>query len=193
MSKDVLVVGLGNPGPKYAGNRHNFGFMVADLLAARHWGSFRDKFNGALARVNVGLDSYTLLKPMTFMNLSGQSVSRAVQYFNFDLPDIIIIHDELDLPFGTIRVKNGGGTAGHKGITSIKKELGDGGFLRIRMGIGRPERGSVSDFVLKDFNSEERAELDDVVARGADAVTLLVEKGPAFAMNQLNRKEGQSV
>lgn len=189
MSRDVLVVGLGNPGPKYAGNRHNFGFMVADLLASRHLGGFREKFNGVLARVTVGRSAYTLLKPMTYMNLSGRSVSRAVQYFDFDIKDIIVVHDELDLPFGAIRIKNGGGTAGHKGITSIKKELGDGGFLRIRMGIGRPERGSVSDYVLKDFDVMERSELGDVVERGADAVELLIEKGAAAAMNTINRKE----
>ena len=188
MSRDVLIVGLGNPGPKYAGNRHNFGFMVVDLLAARHMGTFRDKFNGALARVNVGLDSYTLLKPLTFMNLSGQSVSRAVQYFNFDLQSIIVVHDELDLPFGAIRIKNGGGTAGHKGITSIKNLLGDGGFIRVRMGIGRPVHGSVSDFVLKDFASDEAAALDDVVKRGADAVEHIARHGVIAAMNEFNRR-----
>ena len=190
MSRDVLVVGLGNPGPKYAMNRHNLGFMVVDELARRAGAGFRDKFNGALTRVNSGLSSMTLLKPFTFMNLSGQSVSRAVQFFSVDIRDIIVVHDELDLSFGTLRVKDGGGTAGHKGLNSLKRELGDTDFVRVRMGIGRPERGSVSDYVLSDFNAEERAELVDVVERGADAVEMLVDKGAAMTMNEINRKDG---
>jgi peptidyl-tRNA hydrolase, PTH1 family len=163
--------------------------MVVDQLARRAGETFRDKFNGTICRINTNLDTLTLLKPMTFMNLSGQSVARAVQFFNFSLSNIIVVHDELDLPFGAIRIKSGGGTAGHKGLASIKELLGDSDFLRVRMGIGRPDRGSVTDFVLKDFNVEERAELDDVVSRGADAVEMLIEKGPAQTMNQLNRKE----
>jgi peptidyl-tRNA hydrolase, PTH1 family len=163
--------------------------MVVDTLAARRVTGFREKFSGALARIALGLDTVTLLKPFTFMNLSGRSVSRAAQYFNIAPADIIVVHDELDLPFGAVRVKQGGGTAGHKGLGSMKAELGDSGFLRVRMGIGRPERGSVSDYVLSNFTADERMDLSDVVARGADAVEMLIEKGAAHTMNRLNRKD----
>ncbi len=190
MLNDALVVGLGNPGPKYEKNRHNFGFFVVDTLAARFGASFREKFRGAVARVHTPTSgTVTLQKPFTYMNLSGQSVSRAVQFFNISVSSIIVVHDELDLPFGTIKIKNGGGTAGHKGLTSMKQELQDAGFLRVRMGIGRPAHGSVSDYVLSDFNASERAELADIVDKGADAAQMIIDKGCAFAMNHFNRKD----
>lgn len=189
MESSYLVVGLGNPGPKYAKNRHNFGFMVADELADRSlFPSWREKFSGLFAKVQLGDFSFTLLKPMTFMNLSGKSVSRAVGFFDVPRENIIVVHDELDLAFGTVRVKNGGGTAGHKGITSIKNLLGHAEFPRVRMGIGRPEHGSVSDYVLKDFSADETISLHDVVKRGADAVQSIAESGVTAAMNEFNRR-----
>ncbi len=190
MEKHFLVVGLGNPGPKYANNRHNFGFMVADELAGRVIvPSWREKFSGLLSKIQLGDRQFTLLKPLTYMNLSGRSVSRAVGFFGVDLSRIIVIHDELDLAFGTVRIKNGGGTAGHKGIASIKELLGDGGFIRVRMGIGRPQHGSVSDYVLKDFTPDEAAGLEAVVKRGADAVQHIALEGVIPAMNEFNRRE----
>jgi PTH1 family peptidyl-tRNA hydrolase len=189
VEKDLLVVGLGNPGPRYASNRHNFGFMVVDELAGRSGPvSWREKFSGQLSRIRLGDVTYTLLKPMIYMNLSGRSVSRAAAFFGFDSKDIIVVHDELDLEPGTVRVKNGGGTAGHKGLASIKELLGDADFTRVRMGIGRPARGSVTDYVLEDFSADERAGLGDILERGADAVQHIAALGVASAMNEFNRR-----
>ncbi len=189
MERAVLVVGLGNPGPKYNLNRHNFGFMVLEELARStpFAPSWQEKFKGQFTKITAGDVSYTLLKPLTFMNLSGHSVSRAVQYFGFSLEQIIVVHDEIDLPFEAMRIKNGGGTAGHKGITSIKNELGDGGFARVRMGVGRPVHGSVSDYVLSDFSRDEQAALPDLLTRGSQAVQAIAREGITPAMNTFNR------
>lgn len=187
----ALVVGLGNPGPRYAGNRHNFGFMVLEKLLFRTgFVTWREKFSGQVARVQLEGVSCTLLQPLTYMNRSGRSVSRAAQFYQVGISNIVVVHDEVDLEYGTIRVKNGGGTAGHKGLASIKRELGDAGFLRVRMGVGRPVHGDVSDFVLSDFSPDERVVLEDLVQRGADAVSTLVTSGVTAAMNEFNRRDG---
>ena len=137
-----LVAGLGNPGPKYAGNRHNVGFMVVDELA-RRWGapSFRSKCKGELTKVAVGGQDVVLLKPMTYMNRSGESVQAAMQFFKVPVGHVACIHDELDLELGVVRLKVGGGTAGHNGLRSVIQHCGSPDFLRCRVGIGRPERG----------------------------------------------------
>ena len=180
-----LIVGLGNPGPKYAGNRHNVGFMAADELA-RRWSApaYREKFKGELARVAVGDEQAVLLKPMTYMNLSGESVQAAMRFFKVPLERVICVHDELDLEYGVVRLKSGGGTAGHNGLRSMVQHCGGPDFLRCRVGIGRPRHGRPEQYVLSDFGSLERAELEDVLGLAADMVETTVREGIRAAMNQ---------
>jgi peptidyl-tRNA hydrolase, PTH1 family len=185
----LLVVGLGNPGAKYANNRHNVGFMVLDRLASRLKApAFRAKFSGEFARVTT--PELVLLKPMTFMNLSGESVQAAMQFFKVALKDVVVIHDELDLPFGECRLKSGGGTAGHNGLKSMLQHCGGDGFSRVRVGIGRPrsEKGgdAVVSHVLGDFSASERPSLEDVLDHAALGVESIVAKGIAQAMNAFN-------
>jgi len=184
-----LVAGLGNPGPKYRSNRHNVGFMVVDLLRER-WGaaSWRDKFRGELVKADALGQEIGLLKPMTYMNLSGESVQKAMAFFKLSLKDIVVVHDELDLVFGTSRVKLGGGAAGHNGIRSITQQCG-ADFARVRIGIGRPTSGSAEGYVLSDFTAAERAELGAVLGRAADAVEAIVTKGAQAAMNEFNARD----
>ena len=184
MSTD-LIVGLGNPGPKYSANRHNVGFMVVDELA-RRWDApgFREKFKGELSRVAVGEDDVVLLKPMTYMNLSGESVQAAMRFFRVSLDRVLCIHDELDLEFGVVRLKVGGGTAGHKGLRSMVEHCGGPDFVRCRVGIGRPDRGRPEHHVLSDFNSLERVELPAVLALAADMAATAVQEGAREAMNR---------
>lgn len=183
-----LVVGLGNPGPTYAANRHNVGFMVADLLAERVGGRFKTHKGRALV-LEGRLGGYpgqrvVLAKPLSYMNLSGGQVS-SIQSFYKTPPDrIVVIHDELDLPFGTLRLKRGGGDNGHNGLRSISRSLGTPDYLRVRFGIGRPPgRQDPADFVLKDFAAAERKELPFLLDRAADAVEALVLSDLATAQN----------
>lgn len=183
-----LVVGLGNPGKKYAGNRHNVGFMAAD----RFWDDkrlpeWREKFSGVYSRG----DDVMVLKPMTFMNVSGDSVQPAAAFVKVEPANVIVLHDELDLPWGDVRLKLGGGHAGHNGLRSIIGRLGPE-FVRVRIGIGRPPpdfRGEVADFVLHDFDASERAELPDVLAHAVSAVNAVLEKGFAAAQNTVNTRK----
>lgn len=182
-----LVVGLGNPGPKYAGNRHNVGFMVVDRLAERFKvGAFREKFSGVFVRVSS--PDVVLLKPMTYMNLSGESVQQAMQFFKVDLKEVICIHDELDLAYGDTRIKVGGGTAGHNGLKSIVQHVGEG-FIRVRVGIGRPRGADAVPHVLGDFSAYERTTLGDVLDHAAQGVELILAKGVAHAMNTFNTRK----
>ncbi|MCZ6807250.1 MAG: aminoacyl-tRNA hydrolase [Deltaproteobacteria bacterium] len=180
-----LIAGLGNPGPKYAGNRHNVGFMVVDELA-RRWGapSFRDKFKGEFTKVEVAGKVVVLLKPMTYMNLSGESVQQAMRFFKVPLARVLTVHDELDLSFGVVRLKVGGGTAGHNGLRSMVEHCGGSDFDRCRVGIGRPERGRPESYVLSDFSSLERAELGDVLELAGDMVETAVREDTRTAMNR---------
>jgi PTH1 family peptidyl-tRNA hydrolase len=185
----ALVVGLGNPGPKYAGTRHNVGFMVADALQRRAAGTgWQEKFQGLASRADLAGRPALLLKPQSFMNLSGRSVARAAAFFRIGIPEIVVVHDDLDLEFGIVRVKLGGGTGGHKGLASCLADLGDPGFARVRVGIGRPPFGDATDYVLQPFSKIEAAELPDVVERAADAVEMVVAHGAARAMNEFNRR-----
>ncbi|HEY1958500.1 MAG TPA: aminoacyl-tRNA hydrolase [Polyangiaceae bacterium] len=183
-----LVVGLGNPGKKYAGNRHNVGFMAAERLRdARGLPAWKEKFSGVFSREG----ELMLLEPLTFMNLSGDSVQPAAAFVKADPAHVVVLHDELDLPFGDVRLKVGGGHAGHNGLRSIIGRLGSPDFVRVRIGIGRPPagfRGEVADYVLSDFDASERAELPDVIGRAIAAVSAVLEKGPALAMNVVNTK-----
>ncbi len=185
----LLVAGLGNPGPKYAGNRHNVGFMVVERLAERwDYVTFREKFKGRFAKASFGGEDVGLLEPLTYMNLSGESVQKALAFFKIGLDDLLVVHDELDLPYGEVRIKVGGGTAGHNGLRSIVRQCGGNDFTRVRVGIGRPRSGAVEGHVLSDFSSDERATLTDVVDRAADMVEAIVDKGPRAAMNALHGK-----
>lgn len=180
-----LVVGLGNPGPSYAGNRHNVGFMVLDLLADRVGARFKahkgraDVVEGRLA----GLPT-VLAKPKTYMNLSGGPVASLRDFFKVPADRIVVVHDELDIPYGTLRLKAGGGDNGHNGLKSLTKSLGSKDYLRVRVGIGRPPgRQDPADFVLKDFTAAERKELPFQVDRAADAVEALVSGSLEAAQN----------
>ncbi|MEU4094564.1 aminoacyl-tRNA hydrolase [Streptomyces sp. NPDC026673] len=173
-----LVAGLGNPGPEYAGNRHNIGFMVADLLADRIGGRFKThKSRSQVVEGRIGGRRVVLAKPMTYMNLSGGPVTALRDFYKVPLGNIVAVHDELDIDYATLRLKKGGGDNGHNGLKSITKSLGPD-YLRVRCGIGRPPgRMQVADFVLKDFSSGERKELEWFVDRAADAVESLICEG----------------
>jgi PTH1 family peptidyl-tRNA hydrolase len=181
-----LIVGLGNPGPKYAGNRHNIGFMVVDELLRRWSGATSSKFSGDYARIQIGKPT-AVLKPMTYMNRSGDSVGPCARYFDIEAPEILVVHDELDIPFGDLRVKSGGGHAGHNGLRSIIEHQG-ADFVRLRVGIGRPQV-PVIEHVLSDFSSEERQDLNSIIGRAADAVELAIKDGALAAGNKFNRKK----
>jgi PTH1 family peptidyl-tRNA hydrolase len=183
-----LLVGLGNPGPGYAGNRHNVGFMVADVLAGRMGGRFKahkaraDVLEGRLAGARV-----VLAKPRTYMNESGGPVSGLRDFFKVPLDRLVVVHDELDLPYAGLRLKLGGGDNGHNGLRSIRRSLGTGDFNRVRFGIGRPP-GSMdaAAFVLRDFGTAERKELEVNVDHAADAVEALLTEGLERAQNSYN-------
>jgi peptidyl-tRNA hydrolase, PTH1 family len=180
----ILFVGLGNPGPKYELTRHNVGFLLADKLGAR-WGIdlSRTKFNAAMGTGHGAGRSAVLLKPQTFMNLSGQSVGRAKEFFGVEPAAILVAHDDIDLPWGAIRLKIGGGAGGHKGLRSIDQLLGTKEYFRVRIGVGRPEHGDVSNYVLQRFDAMEMAELDDVLDVAADATERLLNDGLRAAQN----------
>jgi PTH1 family peptidyl-tRNA hydrolase len=182
-----LVVGLGNPGREYAGNRHNVGTMVVDELARRHGGSWRGKFNGRLAEVRIDGHRVALLAPETYMNESGRSVAAAASFFKVEPDAILVVHDESDLEAGRLQARMGGGLAGHNGLKSVARSLGTQEFLRLRVGVGRPERGDrrpLADWVLTDFEPHEDA--DALVARAADAVEALDAEGLEAAQRHFN-------
>lgn len=182
-----LVVGLGNPGASYRGHRHNIGFLVVDELSRRAAGSFRTKFNGNHAKIRLGLEDAHLLQPMTYMNLSGTSLGAAASFFKVPAEKVIVIHDELDIPAGDLRLKVGGGHGGHNGLRSIFQHFGRD-FIRVRCGIGRPPHGDVSGYVLSDFNSNERATLGSFVDQAANAVESVLRDGPEHTMNAFHGK-----
>ncbi len=188
-SADLLVVGLGNPGREYQSSRHNVGFDVVDELASRHQARLRKGRERALvAEVRIAERRVTLAKPQTFMNLSGESVGRLVRRFGIeDLTDLVVVHDELDLPLGRVRVKQGGGLAGHNGLRSITAHLHSQDYSRVRIGVGKPptpERGA--DHVLRRPGKAERTELDVAVQLASDAVEAIAEGGVQAAMSDFN-------
>lgn len=184
-----LIVGLGNPGPKYVGNRHNIGFLVVDHLADDLGVSFREKFKGLVGKGSLRGEDVILLKPMTFMNLSGESVQKAMAFYKIPPENVIVVHDELDLEEGTIRIKQGGGTAGHNGLKSMVQHCGGPDFVRIRYGIGRPRGGqATANYVLSDFNTDEMAVLGDGIANAIKRVEAVLRLGLSDAMNRYNRK-----
>jgi peptidyl-tRNA hydrolase, PTH1 family len=157
-----LLVGLGNPGPEYVFTRHNVGWLYLDALTREEHPSWQEKFNGAFTRQVIAGESRYLLKPLTFMNRSGHSVSTMMQYFNIRADEILVIHDDLELPFGTIAYKYSGGLGGHNGLRSLTAQLGSPDFGRLRIGIGRPAHNNITAYVLGPFPKEEESQLDAI-------------------------------
>jgi PTH1 family peptidyl-tRNA hydrolase len=180
-----LVAGLGNPGPAYAGNRHNAGFLVADLLAERAGARFRrTRFRAMAGEGRLAGKAVIIAKPLTFMNDSGIAVARLSRFHHLGPGDTVVIHDELDLPFGSVRLKLGGGDNGHNGVRSVTAHLGSREYYRVRVGIGRPPgRMDPADYVLADFSPAERAQLGELTGRAADAVEMLLTRGLAAAQS----------
>ncbi len=186
MADTLLVVGLGNPGPNYAKTRHNVGFMVVDILADRMREKFKvHKRSGAEAITGrLGGRAVVVAKPRVFMNESGRQVGPLAKFYSVEPADVIVVHDELDIDFGRIRLKAGGGAAGHNGLRSVSSSLGSNDFQRVRIGIGKPPgQKSGAAFVLEQFNAAERKEVPTICEQAADAVELLIELGLEPAQN----------
>lgn len=186
----TLVVGLGNPGPEYAGTRHNAGFLVVERFAGGG-ASWSRAYRGLFTTLEIDTQRVRLLKPETFMNRSGESVAEACSFFKLPAEAVVVVHDELDLPWGQVRLKQGGGHAGHNGLKSVASALGSSDFCRLRVGIGRPGAefsGALADYVLSGFAAEELKLLPDVLEEGSHAVGLVIRLGLAAAMNQVNRR-----
>ncbi len=183
-----LVVGLGNPGSGYAMTRHNLGAIVLDALAEAESTPLSKRGHEArYGTGKIGNERVILARPETYMNLSGRAVGKLARYYKIEAVDVIVIHDDLDIPFGDIRVKDGGGDGGHKGLMSIIDQLGSAEFIRIRAGIGRPVlSGMVESYVLGRLTEEEMREMPDIVEKGAKAVRAIISSGTVKAMNEFN-------
>ncbi len=184
---DLLVAGLGNPGRSYESTRHNIGWLVADELARRHGGSFRSKFAGRVAELRIAGRRVALLKPETFMNESGRSIGAAARFFKTETNALLVVHDDVDLREGRLQARRGGGLGGHNGLRSIAQVLGSQDFLRLRIGVGRPDHGdrrSVADYVLSPF--EPDVDVDVLVGRAADAVESVLADGLDAAQARYN-------
>nr|WP_041760436.1 aminoacyl-tRNA hydrolase [Pseudonocardia dioxanivorans] len=189
----ALVVGLGNPGPEYAETRHNVGFRVVELLAARAGGGrfSKHKSNADVLEGRLAGRKVVLAKPRTYMNVSGGPVAGLLRYFSVPAAELVVVHDDLDLGFGVIRLKQGGGEGGHNGLRSISSSVGTRDYLRVRFGIGRPPgRQDPADFVLKRFSAVERKELDLAVDLAADAAEALLSDGLEPAQNRFHALSG---
>jgi len=185
-----LIVGLGNPGSKYQWTRHNAGFMVLDRFSQDAGIAVtRKNFSGLYGEGTYHGERLLLLKPQTFMNLSGRSVAAALNFHKIDIQDLIVIHDDLDIPFGRVKLKEEGGHAGHNGLRSLLQELGSGRFVRLRIGIGRPLHDDAADYVLSSFSSDELANLPRIIDCVADLLKLVIEEGLLKAMSIYHNKE----
>jgi len=191
----ILVVGLGNPGPKYARTRHNVGFLVLDALVARSGAepvtAFRPRFEGQYGELELSGARVGLLKPETFMNASGRSARAACAFFKVEPEALLVVHDELDIPFGELRLKSGGGDGGHRGLRSITEELAGPNYGRLRVGIGRPPadfQGDVADFVLQGFPLEAGNELERVLVSASEVVKAVIVDGLSQTMNRTNQR-----
>lgn len=193
LASPFLVVGLGNPGPAYSDTRHNLGFDVIDCLGSRwHIQKFKKKFRAVFAETTLGLEKALLLKPETYMNLSGKSVLEAIGFYRIEVADhFLVINDDLDLPAGKIRLRKAGGAGGHRGLLSIIEALGTENFYRLRIGVGRPEKESPkeshADFVLSKLKKNERELFRRAIGRASDAVEMIMEGGMDKAMNIFNK------
>lgn len=192
MSTDsvYMVAGLGNPGKNYHRTRHNVGFMVADRLAQRCCGTYtKSRYNAEFVKTVLNGQKIFITKPLSYMNRSGQPIASLTAYFKIQSADLIVAHDDLDLPFGRIRISKDRGHGGHNGIRSIIEALGTRDFSRIRIGVGHPgDSSDVTGHVLGDFSKNEAAKLDDIIDRCADACVDIMKSGPAAAMNTYNRQ-----
>jgi PTH1 family peptidyl-tRNA hydrolase len=185
-----LIVGLGNPGPKYSWTRHNAGFIVLDRFASLAGIPVtRKSFAGLYGEGNSHGHRLLLLKPQTFMNLSGRSVAEALRFHKLSPADLVVIHDELDIPFGQIKLKEGGGHGGHNGLRSLHQELGTGNYLRLRVGIGRPERGDMADYVLSQFSKPEMNALPGLVDAIVDGLEMFIREGLPKTMSLYNNRD----
>lgn len=186
-----LVVGLGNPGRRYAATRHNAGFMTVDVLAARgQVRCERAQFGALVDQARLGEEPVLLAKPQSYMNRSGMPTVSLKGYYKVPVDQVVVVHDEIDLPFGTVRVKKGGGHGGHNGLRDLIRALGERDFVRVRVGVSRPPPGwQVADYVLSAWNEEEQGALDEVVCAAADAVESVVKHGVTAAMNTVNAVE----
>jgi len=185
-----LIVGLGNPGSKYAGTRHNIGFMVAEKIAGRAGISMKKSgYQGLYGVGRLAGEEVLILLPQTYMNRSGISVNAACVARRIAAEDVVIIHDDLDLPFAYLRLKAGGGHGGHNGLRDIKAQLGTGDFNRMRIGIGRPAAGEVIDYVLKPFTGEEKKVLNNVIENAVEAAETVIHGGLQSAMNCFNNRD----
>lgn len=184
---ELLVAGLGNPGPEHARDRHNVGWMVVEELARRHGGTFKGKFRGRSGDVRVDGVQLALLKPETYMNESGASIQAAAAFYKLATGQVLVVHDDVDLETGRLQARLGGGLAGHNGLRSIAQRLGSQEFLRLRVGVGRPERGDprpVADYVLSAFAPED--DVEAIVGRACDAVELLAREGLEETQRRFN-------
>ena len=190
MTDNWLIIGLGNPGAEYAHNRHNVGQMVLDELATRVGGGFKSSKSRAQVlegRLGIGGPRVVLAKPLSFMNVSGGPVSALAKFFDIDPGHVIAVHDEIDIPFNTVKIKIGGGEGGHNGLRDISKALATKDYLRVRVGVGRPPgRMDTADYVLRDFSSTEKKELPFLLDSAADAVELLIRDGLPAAQQQFH-------
>jgi PTH1 family peptidyl-tRNA hydrolase len=188
-----LIVGLGNPGREYERHRHNIGFMVVEALLPRAKAQLnQEKFGAKVGQGTLAGERLLFVEPQTFMNLSGRSVGEAARFYKVAVEDVLVIHDELDLPFGRLQLKAGGGSGGHNGLKSIVSSLGDESFVRLRFGIGKPEgpnaRERVSGYVLSGFDDGERRQLEELIGRSMDMTETWLRDGLSVAMNRFNRK-----
>lgn len=185
-----IIAGLGNPGKKYERTRHNAGFLVIDEFAREHGISLtQQKHEALIGKGAIGTESVVLAKPQTYMNLSGKSASGLLRNSNAALSDLVVVHDELDLLLGDVRVKIGGGHGGHNGLRSLIEDLGSVDFIRVRVGIGRPpENLDPADYVLSPFGADERPLAAEAISRAAEAVRAIIIEGPTAAMNRFNKK-----
>ena len=184
-----LIVGLGNPGPKHLWTRHNAGFIVLDRFVSLHgMQTTRKSFSGLYGEGEFQGNRLVLLKPQTYMNLSGRSVAEALRFHKLTTADLIVIHDELDIPFGQIKLKADGGHGGHNGLRSLHQELGSGNYSRLRVGIGKPLHGNMADYVLTTFGKDEMSELPKLVDAAVDALEMLIAEGLPKTMSLYNNK-----
>lgn len=182
-----LIVGLGNPGSKYAQTRHNIGFMALERLAERYRMSLAsEKFDGRFDTSRVAGEMVALIEPQTYMNRSGKSVVAAAGFYDLAPEQIVVIHDDIDLSLGTVKVKEGGGHGGHNGLRDIVAKMGSKDFIRVRLGVGRPEHGDVTNHVLGTFSRDEEAEVAEVIEAACDAVETILREGVTAAQNRFN-------